>query len=168
VIIVVPDEVDVQRIHLDSQGDATMTAPMMTLAALAEKRPDVDMLRQMVQLMTQRLMEIDVEGRCGAGYDEKPPGARRNSRNGYRQRLWETRAGSVAPCSLKACRPSAILPRLGCLLCSAEHRVHLSPSGLWTYTTRWDTIIAAGLLYSAWVDGLSLWPLAVGHAEHFG
>jgi hypothetical protein len=23
---------------------------------------------------------------------------------------------------------------------SAEHRVHLSLSGLWSYTTRWDTV----------------------------
>jgi putative transposase len=41
-----------------------MTAPMMTLAELAEKGPDVDLLRQMVQFMAQRLMEIDVQGRC--------------------------------------------------------------------------------------------------------
>jgi hypothetical protein len=46
---------------------------------------------------------------------------------------------------LKACSPSAILPSLGCLLCSAEHRVHLGPSGLWSYTTRWDTILPSTL-----------------------
>ena len=40
-------------------------------------------------------MEIDVEGRCGAGYDEKAPAARQNSRNGYRDRLWDTSAGAV-------------------------------------------------------------------------
>lgn len=72
-----------------------MTAPIMTLAELAEKGPDVDVLRQMVQFMAQRLMEIDVEGRCGASYDEKAPGVRLNSRNGYRERTWDTRAGSV-------------------------------------------------------------------------
>jgi putative transposase len=72
-----------------------MTAPTMTRADLAEKGPDVDVLRQMVQFMAQRLMEIDVEGRCGAGCDEKAPVARLNSRNGYRDRMWETRAGSV-------------------------------------------------------------------------
>ena len=71
-----------------------MTAPMMTLADLAEKGPDVDVLRQMVQFMAQRLMEFDVEARCGAGYDEKSP-ERLNSRNGYRDRTWETRAGAV-------------------------------------------------------------------------
>ena len=37
-------------------------------------------------------MEIDVEARCGAGYDEKSP-ERINCRNGYRDR--DTRAGSV-------------------------------------------------------------------------
>ncbi len=72
-----------------------MNAPMMTLAELAEKGADVDVLRQMVQFMAQRLMDIDVESRCGAGYDEKAPGTRLNSRNGFRDRTWETRAGSI-------------------------------------------------------------------------
>ena len=71
-----------------------MTASTIALAELAEKGADVDVLRQMVQFMAQRLMEIDVEGRCGAGYDEKSA-ERTNSRNGYRERTWETRAGSV-------------------------------------------------------------------------
>jgi putative transposase len=72
-----------------------MTAPMMTLAELAENGPDVDVLRQLAQFMAQRLMGLDVEGRCGAGYDEKAPSARLNSRNGYRERTWDTRAGTV-------------------------------------------------------------------------
>ena len=58
--------------------------------------------------------------------------------------LTENPPPSADTCSLRACNPSAILPRLGCLLCSAEHRVHLSLSGLWSYTTRWDTIEARG------------------------
>jgi putative transposase len=37
----------------------------------------------MVQLMAQRLMELDVDGRCGAGCDEKNPAERVNSRNGH-------------------------------------------------------------------------------------
>ena len=48
-----------------------MTTTTMALAELAEKGADVDVLRQMVQFMAQRLMELDVEERCGAGYDEK-------------------------------------------------------------------------------------------------
>lgn len=72
-----------------------MTNPTMALAELAEKGADVDVLRQMVQFMAQRLMDIDVQARCGAEYDEKAPGSRQNSRNGYRERLWDTRAGSI-------------------------------------------------------------------------
>src|SRR5215468_109665 len=70
------------------------TTSTIALTELAEKGADVDVLRQMVQFMAQRLMELDVEGRCGAGYDEKNP-ERLNSRNGYRERTWDTRAGSV-------------------------------------------------------------------------
>src|ERR1035438_9488829 len=66
----------------------------MALTELAEKGADIDVLRQMVQFMAERLMELDVEGRCGAGYDEKNA-ERLNSRNGYRDRSWDTRAGSV-------------------------------------------------------------------------
>jgi len=66
----------------------------MALADLAEKGPDVDMLRQMVQFMAQRMMDFDVESLCGAGYDEKSA-ERLNSRNGVRERAWETRAGRI-------------------------------------------------------------------------
>ncbi len=71
-----------------------MTNATMALTELAEKGADVDVLRQMVQFMAQRLMEMDVEALCGAGYDEKSA-ERLNSRNGYRDRAWETRAGRV-------------------------------------------------------------------------
>ena len=62
-----------------------MTTATMALTELAEKGADIDVLRQMVQFMAQRLMELDVEARCGAGYDEKNS-ERLNSRNGYRER----------------------------------------------------------------------------------
>ena len=71
-----------------------MTNLTIALSELAEKGADIDVLRQMVQFMAQRLMEIDVEGRCGAGYDEKSA-ERTNSRNGYRERTWDTRSGGV-------------------------------------------------------------------------
>ena len=53
--------------------DATIA--LAGMAELADKGPDVDMLRQMVQFMAQRLMDMDVESLCGAGYDEKWPAA---------------------------------------------------------------------------------------------
>ena len=46
--------------------------------------------------VAQRMMEFDVEGQCGAGFDVKSP-YRTNSRNGYRDRLWQTRSGDVDP-----------------------------------------------------------------------
>jgi putative transposase len=72
-----------------------MPTATMALAELAEKGADIVVLRQMVQCMAQRLMELDVKARCGAGYDEKNP-ERLNSRNGYRERSWDTRTGSIA------------------------------------------------------------------------
>ena len=71
-----------------------MTKATMALTELAEKGPDVDVLRQMIQFVAQRLMELDVETLCGAGYDVKSA-ERANSRNGYRDRLWDTRAGGI-------------------------------------------------------------------------
>lgn len=61
-----------------------MTNATMALTELAEKGADIDVLRQMVQFMAQRLMKLDVEARCGAAYDEKNPAERLNSRNCYR------------------------------------------------------------------------------------
>lgn len=71
-----------------------MTKASMALTELAEKGPDLDMLREMLEFATQRLMEFDVENRCGAPYGERGV-PRANSRNGYRDRTWETRAGSI-------------------------------------------------------------------------
>jgi hypothetical protein len=66
----------------------------MSLAELAEKGADTDLLREMIQFVAQRMMEMDAEGLCAAAYGERSPD-RANSRNGYRERLWETRSGSV-------------------------------------------------------------------------
>ena len=52
------------------------------------------MLREMIRGLAQRMMDAEVEVRCGAGYGEVTPG-RVNSRNGYRIREWDTRAGTI-------------------------------------------------------------------------
>lgn len=70
------------------------TKNTIALAELAEKGADADLLRDMLQFVAQRLMDMDVESLCAAFYGERSP-ERLNSRNGYRERLWETRAGSV-------------------------------------------------------------------------
>jgi transposase-like protein len=53
-----------------------------------------DMLREMIVRMAQMMMDAEVEQRCGAGYGEISD-QRVNSRNGYRRREWDTRAGTV-------------------------------------------------------------------------
>jgi len=61
---------------------------------LLEKSPDADLLRGMIGFAAQRLMELEVGGLTGAGFGEKSP-ERLAQRNGYRERDWETRAGTV-------------------------------------------------------------------------
>jgi transposase-like protein len=48
----------------------------------------------MIGFAAQRLMELETENLCGAGHGERSAD-RRNQRNGYRHRDWETRAGTV-------------------------------------------------------------------------
>ena len=72
----------------------TTTKKTIALAELVEKGADADLLRDMVQYVAQRMMDMDVEGLCQAAYGERTAD-RANSRNDYRDRQWDTRSGSV-------------------------------------------------------------------------
>jgi len=85
-----------------------MTKMSMTLAELLEKGTDADLLREMLSFMAQRLMDADVEGLCGAAAGERSE-ERTNHRNGYRDRRWETRAGSI-PLRIPKLRQGSYFP----------------------------------------------------------
>jgi len=55
---------------------------------------DVDLLREMVRTFAEALMGAEVEAICGAGYGEVSQ-ERVNRRNGYRDREWDTRVGTI-------------------------------------------------------------------------
>src|SRR6202166_2254653 len=71
-----------------------MTDDKIALRTLLEKGSDATFLREMIGFAAQRLMELESEARCGAGHGERSA-ERRNQRTGYRDRDWETRAGTV-------------------------------------------------------------------------
>ena len=71
-----------------------MTEDTMDLQVLLGKSPDADFLREMIGFAAKRLMELEVGSLTGAAYGEKDTG-RLAQRNGYRDRDWETRAGTV-------------------------------------------------------------------------
>ena len=55
---------------------------------------DVDFLREGVRLLSERIMELEVSEQVGAGRYERRD-SRQTQRNGYRDRVWETRVGEI-------------------------------------------------------------------------
>ena len=71
-----------------------MTDDKIALRALLDKGSDATFLREMMGFAAERLMQLETEAACGAATGERSAG-RTNQRNGYRERDWETRAGTV-------------------------------------------------------------------------
>ena len=71
-----------------------MTDDKIALRELLEKGSDASFLREMISFAAERLMALESDALCGAGHGERSE-SRTNQRNGYRDRDWHTRAGTV-------------------------------------------------------------------------
>jgi transposase-like protein len=77
--------------------DTTMANPRMTLLDLlskAEQGADAEFLRDGLKLLAQELMDAEVSQLVGAGLHERAE-TRLTYRNGYREREWDTRVGTI-------------------------------------------------------------------------
>lgn len=67
---------------------------LMTLLRKAAMDCDVDFLREGVRVFSQALMELEVTAHIGAERHARTP-ERTGQRNGYRDRRWDTRVGTI-------------------------------------------------------------------------
>ena len=67
---------------------------LLELLRKAQMEQDVDFLREGVRVLGQALMELELSQQIGAERYERTP-ERTNQRNGYRDRPWDTRVGTI-------------------------------------------------------------------------
>ena len=57
---------------------------------------DADVLREGVRVLAEALMEVELTALTGGPKGERDPERRLTNRNGYRERRWDTRVGTIA------------------------------------------------------------------------
>ena len=72
---------------------------------------DADFLRQSVQVLAEAVMEAEVTELTGVPHGVRDPEHRATQRNGYRERRWDTRAGTV-DLSIPRVRDGSYFPSL--------------------------------------------------------
>jgi putative transposase len=72
----------------------TLSIGLSRLLRKAELDGDVDFLREGVRVFSQALMELEVTAHIGAERHARTP-ERTGQRNGYRERRWDTRVGTI-------------------------------------------------------------------------
>jgi transposase-like protein len=72
---------------------------------------EVDVLREGVRLLAQAIMEAEVTELTGLPKGERNPERRLTHRNGYRERRWDTRVGTI-PLDVPRVRDGGYLPSL--------------------------------------------------------
>src|SRR5918995_12046 len=73
--------------------DGRMTAEQAVDKVMGSEHADV--IRESVRFMVDALMEAEVSAAVGAEYGERAPERRSTQRNGYRERVWDTRVGAI-------------------------------------------------------------------------
>jgi hypothetical protein len=101
-------KISMRRSHAMAAGPSIDVSGWLE-AQLAQASPDL--LRAMITTFTETLMGAGADAVCGAGYGERSD-ERRNTRNGYRRRDWDTRAGSIS-LAIPNCGRTRI-SRIGC------------------------------------------------------
>ena len=109
---------------------------------MLEKADADDIVSEMIGFVAQLLIEVDVDNRC----------ERSETRNGYRERDWDTRAGTVALCIPKLRQgsyfPPFLEPRRTAVkaLAADSGRLgagHLDPSVAWPFAWQQNQAAAA-------------------------
>ena len=72
---------------------------------------DVDVLREGVRVLAEALMEVEVTALTGVPKGERAPERRLTNRNGYRERRWDTRVGTIE-LSIPKVRDGSYFPSL--------------------------------------------------------
>ena len=74
-------------------ADDSMT--LLEMFRTASAGGDVDVLREGVRILAQAIMEAEVTEVTGVPRGERDPERRLTHRNGYRDRRWDTRVGTI-------------------------------------------------------------------------
>jgi len=87
---------------------ANDTIPTLQWLSNQIEKLDTDLLRQMLKVIAEFMMGLDANQLCGAAFGQKSD-QRVNHRNGYRQRRWDTRLGTI-PLELPRLRKGSYFP----------------------------------------------------------
>ena len=74
---------------------ATDRMALLEYARKVSEEGDADLLREAVKVMAEAIMEAEVSELTGAAHGERAPDRRLTHRNGYRERRWDTRVGTI-------------------------------------------------------------------------
>ena len=72
---------------------------------------DVDFLREGIRVLAEAIMEAEVTELTGVAKGERDPEHRLTHRNGYRERRWDTRVGTI-PLAIPRVRDGSYFPSL--------------------------------------------------------